>query len=510
MKELFQNILEISLAMTPIILGLLILTPLLGKRYTARLRYVVWIVVAVRLLIPLNIPLQNILRRIFPTSNLLDQVDKNAVMEAIRGVLAISADGATTQQALHNGIGQATFALVNRLAIVRLAGFMMFSLYHAIAYFLTIRRLKRWSVAVRDPFMRKTFDDIKDKLSITNNVGLFKSSRISTPMLIGFFSPRVLLPNKEIGAPELANIINHELCHFRRHDLWYKLLLLLSNAVNWFNPIVYLMVRQSEMDMELACDNDILKNADVVIRKQYGLTILSFVGRTQATKTPLTTYFYGGKKQMKKRFSDIISTSKKKSGIAFLAVFVLLVVFCGTWVGNNVFAAAPNAEQQKQGQIDQINDKLETLKTLKESANNQDNNVEMAWPVPEFYTITEPYGERYGGADFHTGIDIAGEGIFGAPVIAAADGVVKLVNREYTQGLGYGIYLVIDHGDGISTLYGHLSEILVKEGDIVQKGQSIAEVGSTGFSTEPHLQFEVRQDGKTTDPTVYLMPSEEE
>ncbi len=125
-----------------------------------------------------------------------------------------------------------------------------------------------------------------------------------------------------------------------------------------------------------------------------------------------------------------------------------------------------------------------------------------AWPVPGSHRITSQYGERihpvYKTRKFHSGIDI-GAG-YGLDIIAAADGKVTLAT---TNG-GYGKCVVINHGSGITTLYGHCSTMLVSAGDTVTKGQVIAKVGSTGVSTGPHLHFEVRINGATTNPLNYL------
>ena len=133
----------------------------------------------------------------------------------------------------------------------------------------------------------------------------------------------------------------------------------------------------------------------------------------------------------------------------------------------------------------------------------------MLWPVEGYQTVTSDYGWRFGGTDFHTGIDIArlnarGEGIYGKPIRAASDGTVVFTQTTYTYGRGYGIYLIIDHGGGISTLYGHTCGLNVKLGDKVKRGQTIAFVGSTGWSTGPHLHFEVRVNGAYTNPWPYL------
>jgi murein DD-endopeptidase MepM/ murein hydrolase activator NlpD len=122
------------------------------------------------------------------------------------------------------------------------------------------------------------------------------------------------------------------------------------------------------------------------------------------------------------------------------------------------------------------------------------------WPVSG--TITSPFGYRqnpFGGApDFHPGLDIAAP--MGTTVTAAASGTV--ISAGWYGG--YGNFILIDNGGGMATGYGHLSQIFVSNGQQVQKGQAIGAVGSTGHSTGPHLHFEVRLNGKTTDPAAYL------
>lgn len=121
----------------------------------------------------------------------------------------------------------------------------------------------------------------------------------------------------------------------------------------------------------------------------------------------------------------------------------------------------------------------------------------LRWPVSGSGRISSDYGNRSRG--FHTGIDIAISS--GTPVLAADSGTVILVKR---LTYSYGQYVVIDHGGSISTLYAHMSAIHVSQGQSVEKGQQIGAVGSTGNSTGPHLHFEVRVNGKYTNPWGYV------
>lgn len=124
----------------------------------------------------------------------------------------------------------------------------------------------------------------------------------------------------------------------------------------------------------------------------------------------------------------------------------------------------------------------------------------MTWPLPGSYTITSPFGNRLHPVlkvyKLHTGVDIAGNSCNGKPVVAAADGTV--IVAKYSTS--YGNYVVIDHGGGITTLYAHSSKLEVSVGQQVKAGQEIMKVGTTGYSTGPHLHFEVRENGTYVDP----------
>ncbi len=131
----------------------------------------------------------------------------------------------------------------------------------------------------------------------------------------------------------------------------------------------------------------------------------------------------------------------------------------------------------------------------------------MLWPVAKEGTvITSPFGTRnhpiQGVVKLHSGIDIGGAG-YGAKVVAAEDGVVSFAG---TLG-GYGNCVIVNHGGGISTLYGHGQTLLTTVGTNVKKGDIIMEVGSTGNSTGPHLHFEVRVNNIAVNPATYLQGS---
>ncbi len=124
------------------------------------------------------------------------------------------------------------------------------------------------------------------------------------------------------------------------------------------------------------------------------------------------------------------------------------------------------------------------------------------WPTPGFYLLTSQWNEDRGSYN-HGAIDIAGGGIYGTPVVAAASGTVVFSNSGGWGG-GYGTYIMIDHGGGVSTLYAHMSGLAVYQGATVSAGQVVGYVGSTGDSSGPHLHFEVREYGTKVNPMNYF------
>ena len=160
------------------------------------------------------------------------------------------------------------------------------------------------------------------------------------------------------------------------------------------------------------------------------------------------------------------------------------------------------AAAKAQAEKEELNRQLEReLAGLKDDPNGAAySGGKMAWPVPAGGRISSPYGYRtYPDVGLHTGIDIAIAQ--GNSIVAAESGtVIRVINGT----TGYGKYLMVNHGNGTVTLYAHTSKIVVGVGQQVARGQKIAEIGSTGFSTGPHLHFEVRINGKAVNPIGYI------
>ena len=168
--------------------------------------------------------------------------------------------------------------------------------------------------------------------------------------------------------------------------------------------------------------------------------------------------------------------------------------------------AADSAETQRE--LDKLEADAQALTSSirnsgSSSSSSKYNGGIMAWPVPSCHTISSGYGGRIhpttGKYKFHGGLDIPGS--YGSAIVAANSGKVIWAGN---RGDSYGNYVIIDHGGGVATLYGHSSKVLVSAGQSVSRGQRIANVGSTGRSTGPHCHFEVRINGSRVNPNPYV------
>ena len=168
------------------------------------------------------------------------------------------------------------------------------------------------------------------------------------------------------------------------------------------------------------------------------------------------------------------------------------------------------AQENKVKQLEaEIKRKEEEAKKAAEAAGQKYNtvslgNIKFIWPCPASSRITSGFGARTspteGASSNHQGIDIGAAS--GSSILAAASGTVVIATYSYSAGN----YIMINHGGGVYTVYMHCSQLLASEGQDVIQGQTIAKVGSTGYSTGPHLHFGIRANGQYVNPSNYVSP----
>ena len=230
----------------------------------------------------------------------------------------------------------ATIPLWLVFAVIWILGVVSVIVYHALRHGRFMKMVCRWSEPVSDLESLRFLDSLKSEMGIKAQVGLSVCQSITSPMLVGFFRPAILLPPIKIASGELSLILKHELIHFQRHDLWYKALILAATALHWFNPVVYLMAKATAVQCEISCDALVLRGADFEQRKQYGETIIGVVRSGAEFRTALSTNFYGGKKGMENRISSIMDTKNKKISIGILVAAIIATLGTGTTFAINL------------------------------------------------------------------------------------------------------------------------------------------------------------------------------
>jgi beta-lactamase regulating signal transducer with metallopeptidase domain len=202
-------------------------------------------------------------------------------------------------------------------------------------------------------YLKEKWEQEGKKRKINHLPEVLICEQTPAPMLMGLLRPRLLLPHEQYSGRDLEFILNHELIHLKRADLWYKLVITVANCLHWFNPLVYLMANQAEKDAEMACDEELTENFCDSELAAYGNTILNALprfSRQKGIRPVLTTSFSGAKKSMKRRLENMFDKRIKRRGIAALCVImVFAVALCGFFT---YVPAAENETENNEYKID--------------------------------------------------------------------------------------------------------------------------------------------------------------
>ncbi|HEX3022542.1 MAG TPA: M56 family metallopeptidase, partial [Lachnospiraceae bacterium] len=223
-------------------------------------------------------------------------------------------------------------------------GAVTFLLYHFIGNYIFRKRVTRWGRSPQEERVTNSVTRLRKEMRIKGRIEILQSNEIVSPCIVGIFRPLLLIPYEEYSDKELTFILKHELTHYRRRDVWYKLLILTANAIHWFNPIVYLLRYESNVDLEASCDDEVVRNASLAERKEYSEAIISCINHQWNRKVALSTFFYGNKSIIKKRFRNIMDTKRKRNGFLATLIVILLVASVGGLIACNT-----NGGEAKEG-----------------------------------------------------------------------------------------------------------------------------------------------------------------
>ena len=340
-EKLLNNLMQIGLTVSLAALVPLILRRLMKKRYPARMVCVVWAILALRLLIPVQLTLPQAPVQVMPRTSYVVQSDQTAFRQTGLPVVQnptrwVTGTQAQTLSAADTGTVK-TVDITDILLTLWLAGVIACVLWQGIGYYRLIRSLKGTSQPVERTDLHTILQEQCADLVIDREIPLRVSSAADCPMLAGFIHPTLYLSDEHISRTDAAFIFRHELTHYKHGDLWLKLLLLAARCLHWFNPLVHLIARFAQEDIEAACDDAVVRGHDGAYRRAYGETILrSAIAQAQKRKA-LVSCFGDDKKTLMRRFEGLFDKSVKKRGVALVVMIALLVgsLSCTIAVGDN-------------------------------------------------------------------------------------------------------------------------------------------------------------------------------
>ena len=331
--QIMNNLIQIGLTVSLAALVPLLLRRVLKKRYPARAVCLVWALLALRLLVPVQLTLPEAPVRVTPRTNYVMQDDRMLFEQAGLPVEQTPVRWVTDEQAAalsHANTSQTTtFNLTAVLLGLWLAGVVISAIRQAVSYGILKRRLDRTAGPAERADLLDILASQRSGLGISRKIPLLISPAADCPMLAGFIRPALYLPDENISAADAAFIFRHELTHCRHGDLWLKLLLTAAQCVHWFNPLVYLIVRFAQEDIELACDDAVVRGQNAAYRRAYGETILRSAIAQSRRRQSLVSCFGDDKKTLMRRFEGLFDKSVKKRGAALIVLVALLTATLG-------------------------------------------------------------------------------------------------------------------------------------------------------------------------------------
>lgn len=321
---MLRTIITMTICGSLLTILLLILKPITKKFFSPNWQYYIWITVLIVMIMPISIK--------YPI--------KTAIIEDIEAneIKPIQAEAVPTQlieyeqSDIINGYEKIQIILpeiqspktINRVTYIWLIGVISFFILKIIKYFIFLSTIYKNSELSCLPEIEMT------KISVRT------TDMIGAPLLIGLFKPILLLPQTSLTAENLKYILLHEMKHFHRHDILYKWFALIVNSVHWFNPFIYLVLKQIDEECEISCDTSVTSNMNIEDQNGYMNTILTLLASKNVKPKLLTTQMANTKKVLKRRFEMIRNAKKKSKIITVISIVIAVFLFSTAAIASGI------------------------------------------------------------------------------------------------------------------------------------------------------------------------------
>lgn len=348
---LFLRVLTVSAGCSAVLVPLLLLAPRIRKRIAARSFYVLFLLLALRLAAPVEFtvpkPVVTVPAPEYTVSVPAPARPAPAQVQtpAQTGGTAPAVQAAPVQTPAPAAREVPVTAILGLVWAAGIAGCVLW----AVGSYLLARRKLLGGSAPAGEEENALLEKLRGELGVKRPVRLRRSERAGGPLALGLFRPVVVLPQRSCRGEELEFILRHELTHVRRWDVAYKMALSLACAVNWFNPFVWLMSRAAGRNLELCCDDAVVRGLSEGERRRYGRVLLD----AAETARPLafSTSFAGGKRQLRDRLANLFT--EKKNSAALVCVVAAAALLAGGLVacevaGGSVETADPERDARRE------------------------------------------------------------------------------------------------------------------------------------------------------------------
>ncbi|SFH32990.1 Signal transducer regulating beta-lactamase production, contains metallopeptidase domain [Lachnospiraceae bacterium NLAE-zl-G231] len=473
MNDIFKVFISMSLSGSLLILALLVLRHFLKSKISRQWQYYIWLIVIARLLLPFA-PDTNLLGSIFKTAGQaiaqtnpvqLPQQEQDGLPDN-KNALPSNMDQEELklyEQFSGNGPIQELIALlVNNIWLVWLMTALILLIRKITVYQSFIRFIKAGQSNISDIELLDKLSILAEQSKVKVPVGLCINPLISSPMLIGFIHPCIVLPDADISDTDFQYTVQHELIHYRRKDMFYKWLVQAVVCLHWFNPLVYLMSREIDKACEFSCDEALIAGLDSCGAQAYGKTLLDAMAKSGHYKeSPASVTLSKNKELLKERLNAIMNFKKKSKAIVGITI-ILTIFFSAGAITAGAYSLPKEADEKEySSRQESLIDSFAPFRSYGLLYNAELDRVFFnGQEVKAFVDLREPIPG--GGYSFNLGY-----------IESDSDSTLYLMTVQNTQGKVIGIQKMPDELK--DDLYGAYSESLTEElfaSDLEEKADS--------------------------------------
>lgn len=353
MEDVFLYVLKLNILAAAVILLALILSGFLRHRYSVWWRNRLWLLVAVLLLFPLPFPAAEHAFRIPVPDEIVLRSGQGAELsdpggkkgEIISGTEALEASSEVLSEESSEKVfskdtdpSGKTVALewiLRGAAAVWLAGVMLALGNRILGYRVVKKELGRWSMEEPDKELLLKCRKMSRDMGIRHPPRIFLNQKLTTPLLSGLFRPKIYLPSEQFTQRELELLLEHELCHYWRKDLWYQQLLQIVCIVYWWNPMLWVMKKQAQKELEFLCDEMVTKEKRKDERMQYNYLLARTAVRSRKFYG-MSTGFSKDMSVLKERMVNVMKSGSRKKGSILTVCFIAVLLAANIMTGCSV------------------------------------------------------------------------------------------------------------------------------------------------------------------------------